>query len=490
MPRPWTHTFNLSSLDWKWSHLWNHLYSGEYISSENGKYHFVMEPSGDLALYDSWLWIPSNRLWCSNSAGKGAGAPYTLELNMERDSDHSLYIMDKSGKIVWDVGVKKEYELHCLTIEDDGRVILSDIFKSKIYYTFKSTVAPKEKCHGTFEETVLPYIRDAVTTTIKMQEAMLACKSGDAVADVLTKTVPALSLLLTTAETTTYAMLQDIVNHVAAGLVMQKDLVKAIDDTAGDFTVSSAKVNEFKKQVDQQWGLLREVETQRDRAEQAHNDAKAEYQRQVKKKKDLEIAALAMLWFPIVSAGLGIGVAVSTKDVENARAVLDARKNDEYQQRKRYDDMRARLAELESGQYDAQGKKKMAETHLDGLKGEMGELKKQRDQFSALQEFLHTKCTQIGLAAGTARILELETTGYISMMPLIRMLKELVTEVVATGLVDEQDAKTLKADMAKIEAAAEKIKQLKFEGSKSLEDFFAPSKNLDNFIPSYETDFF
>ncbi|KNE60900.1 hypothetical protein AMAG_18706 [Allomyces macrogynus ATCC 38327] len=58
----------------------------------------------------------------------------------------------------------------------------------------------------------------------------------------------------------------------------------------------------------------------------------------------------------------------------------------------------------------------------------MGELKKQRVTFTTLQEFLSEKYTQIGLVAGTARILELETTGYISMMPLIRVLKELVTE--------------------------------------------------------------
>ncbi|KAJ3368037.1 hypothetical protein GGF31_006870 [Allomyces arbusculus] len=473
MPRGWCHTHHLSSLNFMISHIWNHLYSGEYISSENGKYHLVMEPSGDLALYDSWLWIPSNRLWCSNSAGKGDGAPYTLELNMTPTAERSLYITDKSGKVVWDIGVKKVPKLHYVYMQDDGRVTVSDLFQSEFFYTIESTAAPKEKCHGTFEETVLPYIRDAVTTTIKMQEAMLACKSGDSVADVLAKTVPALALLLTTAETTSYAMLQDIVNHVAAGLVMQKDLLKAMEETSGDFTASSAKVNEFKKQVDQQWNYLHEAELQRNRAEQAYNDAEAEYQRQLKKKKDLEIAALAMLWFPLVSAGLGIGVAVSTKDVENARAVLDARKNDEYQQRKRYDDLNARLKELQSGQYDAESKKDLAETHLKGLEVEMGELKKQRVTFSALQEFLHEKCSQIGLAAGTARILELETTGYITMMPLIRMLKELVTEVVATGLVDEQDAKTLQNDMGKIDAAAEKIKQLKIESSKSLEDFFA-----------------
>ncbi|KNE60894.1 hypothetical protein AMAG_06655 [Allomyces macrogynus ATCC 38327] len=111
MPRPWAHTSSLSSLDWKWSHLWSHLYSGEYISSENG----------------------------NNSAGKGAGAPYTLEFNMERDSDHSLFIMDNSGKIVWNVGVKKEYELHCLTIEDDGRVILSDTQFSSPRFTKRSS---------------------------------------------------------------------------------------------------------------------------------------------------------------------------------------------------------------------------------------------------------------------------------------------------------------------------------------------------------------
>ncbi|KNE60899.1 hypothetical protein AMAG_18705 [Allomyces macrogynus ATCC 38327] len=157
-----------------------------------------------------------------------------------------------SGKVVWDIGVKKVPKLHYVYVQDDGRVTVSDLFQTEFFSTIESTAAPQEKCHGTFEETVLPYIRDAVTTTIKMQAAMRACKSGDAVAGVLTKTVPALALLPTTAETTTYAMQQDIVNHVAAGLFMQKDLVKAMEETSGDFTAPSALVNEFKKQVDQQ----------------------------------------------------------------------------------------------------------------------------------------------------------------------------------------------------------------------------------------------
>ncbi|KNE68654.1 hypothetical protein AMAG_12821 [Allomyces macrogynus ATCC 38327] len=161
MPRGWSHTHHLSSLNFMISHIWNHLYSGEYISSDNGKYHLVMEPSGDLALYDSWLWIPSNRLWCSNSAGKGDGGPYTLELNMTPTADRSLYVTDKSGKVVWDIGVKKVPKLHYVYMQDDGRVTVSDLFQTEFFYTIESTAAPKEKCHGTFEETVLPYIRDA-----------------------------------------------------------------------------------------------------------------------------------------------------------------------------------------------------------------------------------------------------------------------------------------------------------------------------------------
>ncbi|KAJ3368059.1 hypothetical protein GGF31_006892 [Allomyces arbusculus] len=458
-------------MDWHYTPMFNYLDSGEFLSSKNNKYHLVMEPSGNLAVYNSWLWIPANRLWCSNSAGKGDGAPYTLEINLDRDVMHSVYITSKMGQKVWDIGLRKLPTLNCLFVSDEGKVVISDFFRSEIFRSFDPVMAPQHKCHGTFEDMVLPYIRDAVTTTIKMQEAMLVCKSTDGVVGVLTKTVPALALLLTTAETTTYAMLQDLINHVAAALALQKDLAKAIEETGGDFAASSTQVKMLERQLDEQRVILKETEEKCARAEQAYKDAQAEYQRQVKKKQDLEIAALAMLWFPLVSVGLGIGVAVSTKDVENARAVLDARKNDVFHQRKRCDDLNARINALFMGKYNAEGKKDMAAAHHDGLKSEMEDLKKQRDQYATLQEFLHKECTQIGLAAGTAQILELETTGYVTMMPLIRMLKELVTNLVATGLVEGQDAKTLTADMATIEAAAVKIKQLKIESSKALEDF-------------------
>ncbi|KNE68676.1 hypothetical protein AMAG_12845 [Allomyces macrogynus ATCC 38327] len=461
-------------MDWHYRPMFNYLDSGEFLSSKNNKYHLVMEPSGKLALYNSWLWIPSNQVWSSNSAAKESGAPYTLELNMQRNDSYSVYIRSKSGAIVWDIGVRKVPTLNCLFVSDEGRIVISDFFRCEIFRTFDPVVAPKHKCHGTFEEMVLPYILDAVTTTIQMQEAMLACTSTGGVVKVLTRTVPALALLLTTAETTTYAMLQDLINHVASALVTQKELVKAMEETGGDFTASSTLVKTLELQLDEQRTIVAEAEEKCVRAGQAYEDAQAEYQRQVKKKRDLEIAALAMLWFPLVSAGLGIGVAVSTKDVENARAVLDARKTDVFQQRKRCDDLNARINALFMGKYNAEGRKDMATAHLDGLTAEMEELKMQRDQYATLQEFLHKEGTQIGLAAGTARILELETSGYITMMPLIRMLKELVTNLVATGLVEGQDAKKLTTDMVKIEVAAEKIKRLKIEGSKSLEDFFAP----------------
>ncbi|KNE60923.1 hypothetical protein AMAG_06684 [Allomyces macrogynus ATCC 38327] len=378
--------------------MFNYLDSGEFLSSKNNKYHLVMEPSGNLDLYNSRLWIPPNWIWSPNSAA----------------------ISSKTGAIVWDIGVRKVPTLNCLFVSDECKIVVSDFFRCEIFRTFDPVMALKH---------------------VPRHKAMLACKMVDGVVHVLTKTVPALALLITTAETTTYAMLQDFVNHVAAALFMPEE--------------------------------------QRANAKQTFKDAEAEYQRQVKMKRDLGIAVMAMLWFPLVSAGLGIGVAVSTKDVENARSVLDARKDDEFHQRKRY------------GDFSAGGKKDMAATHLDGLKSEIEELKKQRDQYATIQEFLHKECTEIGLAAGTAQILELETTGYITMMPLTCMLKELVTNLVATGLVEGQDAKKLVADMTKIEAAAEKIKQLKIEGSKALGDLFAPPvEELGIVIPSYKTDFF
>ncbi|KNE68677.1 hypothetical protein AMAG_12846 [Allomyces macrogynus ATCC 38327] len=111
-------------MDWHYRPMFNYLDSGEFLSSKNNKYHLVMEPSGKLALYNSWLWIPSNQVWSSNSAAKESGAPYTLELNMQRNDSYSVYIRSKSGAIVWDIGVRKVPTLNCLFVSDEGRIVI------------------------------------------------------------------------------------------------------------------------------------------------------------------------------------------------------------------------------------------------------------------------------------------------------------------------------------------------------------------------------
>ncbi|KAJ3361778.1 hypothetical protein GGF32_006953 [Allomyces javanicus] len=378
-------------MDWRYSPLFNYLDSGEFLSSKNGKYHLVMEPSGDLALYDSWLWIAPYWLWSSKSARKGDGAPYTLEISLDRSATSAVHIMSKSGATAWDMGVCKEPTANCLYVLDEGKIVVSDFFCCEIFHT----IEPAPKFRGSFMGTALPSIRDAMGTAVAMQDAILSCMLGDTVADVLVKM-----------------------------------LSKKIDEVVTDFSSASATAKTLGQKYDAVLDSLADIKWQRERAEQAVKDAEARHERQVQERsKASKFELLDGKW-------------------------LNVYKYEEIQWHKPLNDLNAQLVAIYMVKYEADGKTEMAQLQHARLEAEMDVLNKERHQLRP-------------------RILERDASlGLVTMAPLIRVLKDVVREVVAMELLDEIEAEMLQISMSDIESKGEQIRQLKIESSKSLEDFF------------------
>ncbi|KAJ3361787.1 hypothetical protein GGF32_006962 [Allomyces javanicus] len=459
--RGWTRTDHISSMDWRYAPLFNYLDSGEFLSSNNGNYHLVMEPSGDLALYDSWLWIPANRLWCSNSAGRGDGEPYTLEISLDRSATSAVHITSKSGVIVWDMGMRKEPTANCLYVSDEGKIVVSDFFRCEILHTIEPAPKPRR---GTFSETVVPSILDAMTTTIAMQDEILTCvTSGDAVADALTKTMPTLSRQITTAETAANKIVQDMDELISMANATRPEIATMLYESQYDPASLSAKAKTLEWQYDVVLKSLFDVKWFRERAERMVKSAEEQYEKQLQSRRNANPVDL------FVANALGTWD-LSTDELDRARRELEVRKNEEMEKRKPLNKLDAQLVALYMRKYDADGKKDMGKLRLAGLKADIEALQAERHRRLPVQQCMRAKRLQFG---NPARVLKLEPwpAGFVTMAPLIRALKDIVDQVVAAEVLDKMTAAMLQTDMSDIESKGDKIKQLKIEGCKAIEDF-------------------
>ncbi|KNE56974.1 hypothetical protein AMAG_02737 [Allomyces macrogynus ATCC 38327] len=464
--RVWQQTDFISSVSGQ-SKIGDRIKTNEFISSPNNKWHLVVQADGNMCLYESWLWIPSNCRWASNTWNKGT-TPFTLIIQ----GDKNLVLYARNGTPTWATGTNNTRSAR-LSLLNDGQIVLRDANNQATFWSVQPKPAVADhQCHGDFDTIVVPFFKDAIAVTQQMQGEILKCTTGDAMAKVLQHDVPALSMFLTKAELNTYALLKDVETHVAAALKTQQDLVYAQENANLDASNSDALIKTLERQIRDQERLVGDVQNQKAEAERKLGEAEAEYQRQVKKKKDLEIAALAMIWFPLVSIGLGIGAAVSTADVDNARAVVNARGNDLHQQQQRLSEMKARRAQLEENIYDGNSQKNVATARLRGINADMDALKKERQRLADLDVFLKDKGTSIGLAAGTARVLELQAEGYVTLGPLVRTLDAMIKETIATQLVAKADADKLLAELKTINDSAEAIRMLKIQNAQGLEAFF------------------
>ncbi|KAJ3368060.1 hypothetical protein GGF31_006893 [Allomyces arbusculus] len=461
-PRGWRQSDHISSRDWRYSPLFNYLHAGEFLSSNNGKYHLIMEPSGDLALYDSWLWIAANRLWCSNSAGKGDGAPYTLEISLDRSATSAVHITSKSGAIVWDMGVRKEPTANCLYVSDEGKIVVSDFFRCETFHTIETTPKPRR---DTFAETVVPSIRDAMAATIAMQDAILAgAPSSNAIADTLAKAMPAVTRHITIANTAAKTIMHDLEHRMSMATSMRAEIATILPDLQYDPASLSAAAKPLEQRYDEVLRYVFDAQLKREAAEGAVKSFEEQYEKRLQSRGQASRFELAI--------GNVLGTwDVTTSDIDRARRDLEVRKNEEKEVRMPLKTLDAQLVAIYMRKYDTDGKRDKAELRLAGLQAEIEALQAECRRCTPVQQCVFAKLLQLG---NPTRILKLEPwpSGFVTMTPLIRALKDIVDEVVAANFLDETEAAKLEVSMSTIQSKGEEIKQLKIESCKAIEDFF------------------
>ncbi|KNE57375.1 hypothetical protein AMAG_03097 [Allomyces macrogynus ATCC 38327] len=469
--RPWQQSdwLGFDSCD-KISPLHYALRAGEFISSPNNKYFLVMEASGDLALYNSWLWVSANRLWSSGSMGKGSGAPYTLTLPTTPSNARTMAINDRNGDRVWDCGVKHQGRL-CLKLMDNGRVTLVDEHSPRVLFSIDSALKIETR-DDSFEDVVLPLISDTVATTLEMQREALVCVKDDDVVDVFIKKGPRIAQLLTAATSATSKMLERTNHRVSAALLKQKELVEALEARNTDHIESTLALEAIRKQVDEQEQAVREAEERLTELERAVDNMQREMNRIQQEYKQYETNTFGKVFLAMLSNPFDF-----TSKLLHDKSRLDAAlrlrgpfSEECAQRRSYYDELIAQLEKIRGAERLNLGKKKLATIHLLGLQAEMDELKEARSQLAELHVSLATKCNRLGIAAGSAQILQHETEGFITMSPLITLLKEVVERITETGLVSSDTSAALLADLKMVDAAAQRIKGLEIEPSKAIED--------------------
>jgi hypothetical protein len=102
------------------------LLRGEWLTSHNGQYIFVLQDDGNLVLYG-----PTGPLWASNTAGRSVRTAI-----MQHDGNLVMYGYD--GQSVWDSNTPGQ-PLSWLTLQDDGKVV---IYRSGAVWASNTMVYP------------------------------------------------------------------------------------------------------------------------------------------------------------------------------------------------------------------------------------------------------------------------------------------------------------------------------------------------------------
>ncbi|KAJ3365377.1 hypothetical protein GGF31_008562 [Allomyces arbusculus] len=327
---------------------------------------------------------------------------------------------------------------------------------------------------ASFDATVVPLFKSAIKVAEQMQTKFLQpSATGETIATALTKHAPALSEFLTKAESKTHELLRDTETRVAAALLLQKQLVETEAKVTMDLQNAESRFKVCQHQIQEQQTRIAETVDERNKAERARAEADAEYERLVKKKRDLETAMWATIWIPFVGLGCAIGAEVTRNDVNNAAALYNEISNRLRNQQERLDTMRSELQTLENQMRDSHNKKQTATDRLAENTKAMDQLKRRRKQLADLDLFLKDKSRLIGLAAGSARILEHKSGGFVMLGPAFRILDEMVKHTIATGLVSGPTAARLSADMESISARANEARRLPDRDVLALDSFFA-----------------
>jgi len=96
----------------------NSMPQNYFLQSLNGNYNLLMQTDGNLVLYNSLVFIPSNAVWSTGTAGLGT-PPYRFTLQ----SDSSLAIYDGSNILRWTMPQRSSSAPYMLIMQTDRNVV-------------------------------------------------------------------------------------------------------------------------------------------------------------------------------------------------------------------------------------------------------------------------------------------------------------------------------------------------------------------------------
>ena len=106
------------------------LSEGLALMSKNQAYFAFVSPQGQLTVYVSGHFVPSNIIWCSKNKATDGKNPYSLLLQ----KDGNLIISNNKEERIWQSNTslqgKSPYQL---IMQDDGNLVIYDALGSPIW---------------------------------------------------------------------------------------------------------------------------------------------------------------------------------------------------------------------------------------------------------------------------------------------------------------------------------------------------------------------
>jgi len=103
-------------------HKDGNIHQGQHIRSQNGAYYLTMQNDGNLVLYHTHNFQPSNAVWSSQTNGKGHG-PFRAAMQ----GDGNLVVYDSHNQPTWASGTNgKGHHGHRLVVQNDRNLVVYD----------------------------------------------------------------------------------------------------------------------------------------------------------------------------------------------------------------------------------------------------------------------------------------------------------------------------------------------------------------------------
>ncbi|KNE67237.1 hypothetical protein AMAG_12309 [Allomyces macrogynus ATCC 38327] len=197
------------------SALFDRLETDEFISSPNGRWHFVLQSDGHLCMYESWIWTPGNCRWASGTCKPG---PFQCKLVIQGNGNMVLTERDKYT--TWSTNTNGTRAAR-MSIHNDGQVKLTDESGETTYWSIRpNRVLFGGPYHGfqhSIQTLVVPYFQRALDTMRKLQTDIFACKTPHELTTALETLLPVIGLFLTMAKDKTCWLFTEIDHQIEAG---------------------------------------------------------------------------------------------------------------------------------------------------------------------------------------------------------------------------------------------------------------------------------